>query len=117
MTTPVRNIRISDAVLERAANVIRCLGHPLRLRLVEQLEDGEHTVSELVEAAGVGQSAVSHQLAILRGRGVVEARRDGAFVRYRLIDPKVRHILDCIRACDCPPRERHAADSYLSEDA
>jgi len=102
---PTVKSAISDEVLERASSVIRCLGHPLRLRLVERLERGDCTVSELVDTVGAGQSTVSHQLAILRGRGVVEARRDGSFVRYRLVEPKVRHILDCVRSCDCPPSQ------------
>ena len=95
---------IADAVLENAAQVIKCLGHPLRLRLLEVLEHGEHSVSELQAASGANQAAVSEQLAILRGRGVVGARRDGSFVLYRLTEPKVRRILACIRECGASER-------------
>lgn len=95
---------IADSILDNAAQMIKCLGHPLRLRLLEAMEYGEHSVSELQEASGATQAAVSEQLAILRGRGVVGARRDGAFVRYRLTEPKVRRILACIRECDSPEK-------------
>jgi DNA-binding transcriptional ArsR family regulator len=90
---------ISPAVLHQAAAVIKCLGHPLRLRLLEAMESGERTVSELQALSGAGQATVSEQLGILRGHGVVEARRDGAFVYYRITEPKVRRILACIREC------------------
>ncbi len=91
---------IAASVLENAAQVIKCLGHPLRLRLLEVMDQGEHSVSELQEASGASQAAVSEQLAILRGKGVVGARRDGSFVLYRITEPKVRRILACIRSCD-----------------
>lgn len=96
----VARVPIAPSVLENAAQVIKCLGHPLRLRLLECLERGERSVSELVEASGASQAAVSEQLSILRGRGVVGSRREGVFVLYRITEPKVRRILACIRSCD-----------------
>lgn len=96
--TPARNL--GSDVLERAAVVIKCLGHPLRLRLLESLEEGEKSVSELQDYAGTSQAAVSQQLATMRGRGIVDCRRNGPFVYYRIIEPKVFHILNCIRACE-----------------
>jgi len=93
---------IDVRVLERASRVIRVLGHPLRLRLLELLETGERNVTELVLAAGVGQAAVSQQLRILRAEGVVGDRRDGPRVFYRITEPKVSKILACIRECDIP---------------
>ena len=90
---------IDATLLDRAAAVIKCLGHPLRLRLLEALECGESTVSELQSWSGASQAMVSQQLAILRGHGVVSARRAGPFVRYSITEPKVHHILACIRGC------------------
>jgi DNA-binding transcriptional ArsR family regulator len=94
-----RATTIDDALLIQAAAVIKCLGHPLRLRLLETMESGEATVSELQTTSGASQAMVSQQLAILRGHGVVTARRDGPFVRYSIAEPKVHHILACIRGC------------------
>ena len=93
---------IDGRALDRAARVIKVLGHPLRLRLIEALEDGERHVGELQEAVEVGQAFVSQQLAILRAHGVVDARRDGSRVYYRIVEPRVIKILDCIRECDLP---------------
>jgi len=93
---------IGPQILERAARVIRVLGHPLRLRILEALEDGEHHVTDLVAASGASQALVSQHLAILRAEGVVGFRRDGPRIYYRITEPKVHRILDCIRDCDMP---------------
>lgn len=93
---------IEPTVLERASRVIRVLGHPLRLRLLELLEGQERNVTDLVLATGVSQAMVSQQLRILRAEGVVDDRRDGPRVFYRITEPKVSKILDCIRECDVP---------------
>jgi ArsR family transcriptional regulator len=94
--------RIDSDILERASRVIRVVGHPLRLRLLELLEGGERNVTELVRGAGVSQAIVSQQLRILRAEGVVGARREGPRVFYWITEPKVSKILDCIRECDLP---------------
>ena len=86
--------------LEDVADVIKCLGHPLRLQILNALEAGEKTVSELQELTGEQQATVSRQLATLRGRDVVDSRRDGLNVYYRIIEPRVHNILDCIRDCE-----------------
>lgn len=102
---------IGAEVLERASRVIRVVGHPLRLRLLELLEDRERNVTELYRAAGVSQAVASQQLRILRSEGVVGDRREGPRVYYRITEPKVIRILDCIRECDLPelPESRQAA--------
>lgn len=101
MTTATR---ISPELLGRAAVVIRCLGHPLRLRLLEALETGEKTVSELQNYAGVSQPMVSQHLMVLKAHGVVDLRRAGPFAHYWIVEPKVKAILECIRAGECGGR-------------
>lgn len=96
---PAHATSLDPALLDRAASVIKCLGHPLRLLLLDVMEAGEATVSELQARTGASQAMVSQQLATLRGHGVVTARRDGPFVRYSIAEPKVHHILACIRGC------------------
>lgn len=89
--------RIPQDRLRRAADMIKCLGHPLRLRLLEAMQECEMTVKDLQEYTGAAQAAVSQQLGILRGKSVVECRREGVFVYYRVIEPRVSQILGCIR--------------------
>ncbi len=91
---------ISPATLSRAADIIKMLGHPERLKIVEVLERGETTVAEIQETLDLPQATVSQQLAKMRGCGIVAQRRDGIHVHYRIVEPKVHHILRCIRTCD-----------------
>ncbi len=97
----ITDARISPDTLSRAAAVIRCLGHPLRLRLLEALETGEKTVSELQEYADASQPMVSQHLMVLKAHGVVDLRRAGCFVYYWIVEPRVKAILECVRAGGC----------------
>ncbi|MFQ5705758.1 MAG: ArsR/SmtB family transcription factor [Gemmatimonadales bacterium] len=91
---------IDPKLLERAADTIRLLGHPERLKILEVLEGGEATVSDIQNQLGISQPIVSQHLAKMRGYGIVAAERDGVHVYYRVVEPKVEHILQCIRQCD-----------------
>ena len=101
MAQPIGDVpEIDPAILDRASRVVRVLGHPLRLRILNLLEGAERNVTELVVATGVGQAAVSQQLRILRSEGIVDDRREGSRVFYRITEPTVSMILECVRACD-----------------
>jgi ArsR family transcriptional regulator, virulence genes transcriptional regulator len=93
---------IDAGVLKRAAEIIKLVGHPERLKIVEALEGGERTVGALCELCDLEQAICSQHLSRLREKGVVASRRDGLHVIYRLIEPKVPMILECIRKCDVP---------------
>ncbi len=94
----VRSLAASD--LRRAADAIRILGHADRLKILEVLETEPRTVSDVQEVLGLEQATVSQHLARLRQYGIVQAERDGVHVYYEVVEPKVRHILECIRSCD-----------------
>ncbi len=79
------------------AEFFRALGHPTRLRILELLRPGEQTVSELQAALELEASSVSQQLAVLRARNIVEARRAGTSVYYTVRDPQVFQLLDVAR--------------------
>lgn len=91
---------IDPELLTRAADTIRVLGHPDRLKIVEVLEVGDASVSEIQEKVGLSQPIVSQHLARLKAHGIVEPTRDGQHMIYSLVEPKVEHILRCIRTCD-----------------
>jgi ArsR family transcriptional regulator len=92
--------KVDPEILARAAEIIKMLGHAERLKIVEALEGGEGTVSDIQEALDLSQPSVSQHLAKMRGAGIVSARRDGVNVYYQVVEPKVWHILKCIRTCD-----------------
>ncbi len=78
-----------DRLYDLHAAICKTFANPRRLRIVEALGDGERTVSELVELLGISKSNVSQHLGIMREKGVVEYRREGGYVFYRLSNPKV----------------------------
>jgi DNA-binding transcriptional ArsR family regulator len=79
------------------AGFFKALAHPLRIRILEILRHQERSVQELQAALEADQSAVSQQLAVLRARHVVVARKEGTTVRYTVRDPLVGDLLDVAR--------------------
>ncbi len=84
----------SSAVLSRAAGMLRAAGDPSRLALLDLLADGERCVTDLATATGDAMPTVSQRLRLLRGEGLVRARRDGKHVFYALADGHVHLLLD-----------------------
>ncbi|GAB2833227.1 metalloregulator ArsR/SmtB family transcription factor [Actinocorallia aurea] len=82
---------------QRKAEFFRTLGHPARIRVLELLCEGEHTVAELAREVGIEPAQLSQHLAVLRRTGLVAGRREGTSVRYRLADPQVAELLAVAR--------------------
>ncbi|HVB78061.1 MAG TPA: metalloregulator ArsR/SmtB family transcription factor [Candidatus Nitrosotalea sp.] len=80
------------------ADLFKALGHPARIRILELLRDGEKNVSELQLGLGIEGSTVSQQLAILRMKNLVQTRKAGTQIYYRIRDDQVNQILDVARA-------------------
>jgi ArsR family transcriptional regulator, nickel/cobalt-responsive transcriptional repressor len=76
------------------AAALQALAHPGRLRILALLEAGPATVGQLTEALGMEQSAVSHQLRLLREQGFVTAERDGRHMEYRLYDNHIGELIE-----------------------
>ncbi|WP_394177993.1 ArsR/SmtB family transcription factor [Yoonia maritima] len=91
-----------DAAAADAAELLKALSNPGRLRILCALVPGEVTVGELETMLGASQSYVSGQLLRLRNEGLVACERDGRSMRYRLSDPRVRPILERIYEIFCP---------------
>ena len=81
------------------ADVLKAVAHPLRLRIVATLCEGEETVTALSERLGAEQAIVSQQLRILRSHGLVAADRAGGFARYRLVEQNLRGLVKCMEGC------------------
>jgi len=92
-----RDVEIDQARIERAAEVLKTVAHPLRLRIVELLESGEKSVNELKDLLGVTQPLTSQHLSQMRMRGVLGSRRKGTLVYYSIANPDVVKIIHCIR--------------------
>jgi ArsR family transcriptional regulator, nickel/cobalt-responsive transcriptional repressor len=84
----------SEPAVEAVARTMHALATPSRVHLLLRLRTGPRTVGELVGDVGMEQSAVSHQLRVLRHLGLVVGDRDGRQIRYRLHDDHVAQLLD-----------------------
>ncbi|WP_025188803.1 ArsR/SmtB family transcription factor [Enterococcus faecalis] len=79
--------------IKQVSQLYKVLSDPTRLRILLLLKEGEHNVTEISEQLGMEQSAVSHQLKLLRDSRVVKARREGKMIFYTLDD---HHVIDIL---------------------
>lgn len=86
--------RLDEATAASVAAALQALATPSRLRILTTLRHAPHPVGALAAAVGMEQSAVSHQLRILRALGLVTGERDGRRIVYRLYDNHVAQLLD-----------------------
>jgi DNA-binding transcriptional ArsR family regulator len=94
------NRELSPESIEKAANMLRAIAHPVRIAIVGVLEDGEkRTVTEIHTQLGIEQSAASHHLGILKDKGVLSSLREGKNTRYYLKHENLKTVLDCISKC------------------
>ena len=107
MTTHALSLDLLVIIAER----FKALGEPVRLRLLNELRDGEKSVTELVEATKLGQANVSRHLHILYTSGLLVRRREGAFVRYAIVDDRVYALCDIM--CDRLGSESQTLRSLL----
>jgi ArsR family transcriptional regulator len=78
------------------ADVLKALGHPTRLMMVEALADGERCVCELNELVEADHSTISKHLAIMKQAGLVSDRKEGLKVYYKLEVPCIVNFMKCI---------------------
>ncbi len=83
--------------LEKAANMLKAIAHPMRIAILNYLEDGDKkSVTEIHKLLGIEQSTTSHHLGILKDKGVLASKREGKntyyFIKYR----NISQILDCV---------------------
>jgi ArsR family transcriptional regulator, virulence genes transcriptional regulator len=86
------------ALYKMKALLSKAFADPMRLMIIDELREGEKTVGELVAAVEAPQAAVSRNLAILRGRGIVRSQRKGLKVIYSLTDARICEACDIVHA-------------------
>jgi len=90
-------VRITPAEnLDAAAECLRTLAHPHRLRMVQLLLQNEFTVGELAQACGVQPHVASEHLGKMRDRGLLSSERRGRRIYYQIAEPGLRSIMDCV---------------------
>ena len=87
--------------IREASAAMQAMAHPLRLKILCLVGNQELSVLEIVEAVGTTQSNVSQHLGVLRGHGLLESRKDGTKVFYRIPDPRVLRMISLTREIFC----------------
>ena len=88
--------------LEKAANMLKAIAHPMRISILNFLEDGKKmTVTEIHELLKIEQSTTSHHLGILKDKGILASKREGKNTFYFLKHDNLANIVDCISKCAC----------------
>jgi len=84
----------NERLLEAKASLLKGLGHPKRLKILETLRDGARCVGDIMAELDMEQSTISQHLAVLRRFALVSARKEGLRVMYRLRFPEVLTVLE-----------------------
>jgi ArsR family transcriptional regulator len=88
---------LRDPLRQFKAEFFKALAHPTRIKILESLRAGEKSVNELQTLLEIDASSVSQQLAVLRAKNIVEARKVGTNAYYRVRDPLIFELLDVAR--------------------
>lgn len=91
---------LDPEILAKAAIILKAIAHPIRISIVEYLEDGKkRTVTEIHKKLGIEQATASHHLVILKDRGVLSSKREGKNTWYFLKHPRLKDVLSSIGDC------------------
>ncbi|MFO0901589.1 MAG: metalloregulator ArsR/SmtB family transcription factor [Pirellulales bacterium] len=100
------NLQLTDLdALGQAAECLRTLAHPHRLRMVQMMLQGRFTVGELADACGIPSPMASEHLRLMQRCGFLNAEKDGRRVFYTIAEPHLASILKCIESrfgCSSP---------------
>ncbi|HEX7299811.1 MAG TPA: metalloregulator ArsR/SmtB family transcription factor [Solirubrobacteraceae bacterium] len=113
--TPTTQPPLPDRLIDLIAQRFRCLGEPMRIKLLDRLREGEATVAELQEAVGASQQNVSKHLGVLLNAGIVSRAKRGTSSVYSIADEGVFDL--CEQVCGGLRRHVDDLDSLLQEGA
>lgn len=98
MGTRVEKVEfLTDEVLEAAADCLKLMAHPVRLRIVNILMQGEFAVHEIADLCRTSANQTCEHLRLLKGHGFLGSERRGRTVYYRILSPQLPSLLECIR--------------------
>jgi len=92
------NKRLLNKIFEMQCDICKALGHPLRLAIVDRLKDEETAAADLIAELGVSKANLSKHMALLDHGGIVESRREGRHIFYRLTDPEIHQACAIMRS-------------------
>jgi ArsR family transcriptional regulator len=83
--------------LQRAADILKTVAHPVRLRIIDLLEAGEQPVAQICKRLSAPQPNISHHLSLMKAKGILSSRRNGSQVLYSVADKNVIEVVHCVR--------------------
>ncbi len=87
--------------LEATASKLRAIAHPMRIAIIDLLtENDKLSVTEIYKQLNIEQASASHHLNILKGKGILDSKRDGKKIFYFLENTTLSEIIDCINRCN-----------------
>jgi len=94
------NYQFDASKLERVAEILKTLSHPVRLSVLQSLQKEERlSVSELIVELGIEQSLLSHHLTKMKDKGILKSEREGKNIYYSLADITILKIFECMGSC------------------
>lgn len=88
-------------ICQQAAECLKAMAHPVRLRIVEILMQGEYPVREIAEMCELSPHQTCEHLRMLKGHGFLDSERRGREVYYKIINPRLTSLIHCVRST-CP---------------
>ncbi len=85
-------------IFEMQCEICKSLGHPLRLQILDRLNKGEASASELIAALDIPKGSLSKHMSLLMSGGIVESRHEGRRIFYRLSDPEIHKACAIMRS-------------------
>ncbi len=107
MTTATPELDVLRHSAQEACALLKALSNPDRLMLLCEMAQGEKTVTDLQEALGITQPTLSQQLAVLRAQALVDTRREGKNIFYRLASPQAMAVMQVLYQQFCEPQQAH----------
>jgi DNA-binding transcriptional ArsR family regulator len=96
----IERVELTAENLEKAAGMLKAIAHPIRISIIQCLEEGEKlTVTEIHRKLNLEQATTSHHLGILRDKGVLTSKREGKNIYYFLKHETLKVLLNCVRGC------------------
>jgi len=86
--------------LELAASKLRAIAHPMRIAIIDLLQEKQLSVTEIYEKLDIEQASASHHLNILKTKGVLASKRNGKKIFYSLKNQTLTEIIECINRCN-----------------
>ena len=88
------------AKLEYAASKLRAIAHPMRIAIIDMLQNKSLSVTEIYNNLNIEQASASHHLNILKNKGLLNSKREGKKIYYSLGTKALSELIDCINRCN-----------------